>query len=80
MIDVPHNGNDRCARLNRLGIILIADKAIFDIGFGDALDGMTEFLSDQLGGIRVEHIGNLVHRALFHQMLDDVGGTLAHAI
>ena len=35
---------------------------------------------DQLGGIGVDHVVDLVHLALLHQELDDVDGALGHAV
>ena len=37
------------------------EQALFDVGFGHALDGVAEFLGDQLGGVGVDHVGDLVH-------------------
>ena len=56
------------------------EQAFLDVGFGDALDGVAEFLGDQLGGVGVDHVGDLHHLALLHQQLDDVDGALGHAV
>ena len=37
-------------------------------------------VSDQLGGIGVDHVVDLVHLALRHQQLDHVDGALGHAV
>jgi len=39
-----------------------------------------EFLGDQLRGVGIDHVGDLVHRALLHQQPDDIDGALGHAI
>ena len=41
---------------------------------------MTEFLGDQLRRVRIDHVGDLVHRALLHQQPDDVDSALRHAV
>ena len=41
---------------------------------------MAEFLGDQLCGVGVDHVGDLVHRALAHQQTDDVDRALRHAV
>ena len=41
---------------------------------------MPEFLGDELRGIGVDHIGDLVHGAVLHQVLDDVDAALGHAV
>ncbi len=41
-----------------------AEEAFLDIGFGDALHRMAEFLGDELGGVGIDHIGDLHHLAL----------------
>ena len=48
------------------------EQAFLDVGLGDALDGVAEFLGDELGGVGVDHVGDLGHLALLHQQLDDV--------
>ena len=64
MIDMAHDGDDRRARLEIFGVVLVADEAFLDVGLGHAPDGMAEFLGDQLGGIGVDHIVDLVHLAV----------------
>ena len=39
-----------------------------------------EFFSDELGGVGVDHIGDLDHLALLHQEADNVNGTLSHTV
>ena len=56
------------------------EQAFLDVGFGDALDRVAEFLGDELGGVGVDHVGDLRHLALLHQQLDDVDGALRHAV
>ena len=48
--------------------------------FGDAADGVAHLLGDQLGGVGVDHVGDLDHLALLHQQLDHVDGALGHAV
>src|SRR5690606_5623173 len=49
-------------------------------GLGDTLYRVAQFLGDELGGIAVDHIGDLQHDALFHQDLDDIHRALRHAV
>ena len=80
MVDVAHDGDDRRARLQRRRIVGDVEQAFLDVGFGDALDGVAEFLGDELGGVGVDHVGDLRHLALLHQQLDHVDRALGHAV
>ena len=60
--------------------VLAALKALLDIQFGNALDGVTEFLGENLGRIGVDDIVDRVHLALLHQQFDDVNGAFGHAV
>ena len=80
VVDVTHHGHDRRTRLGIGGIVDDVEQAFFDVGRGDALDGVAHFLGDQLRGVGVDHVGDLVHRALLHQQADDVDRALGHAV
>ncbi len=80
VIDMTHDGDDRRARLEVLGVIFLADEAFLDVGLGDPPDRMPEFLGDELGGVGVDHIGDLAHLTVPHQELDDVDAALGHAV
>ena len=80
VIDMAHDGDDRRARLQILGMVLGADEAFLDVGLRDAPDRMAELLGDELGGIGIDHVGDLVHGAVFHQIFDDVDASLGHAV
>ncbi len=56
------------------------EQAFLDVGFGDALDRVAQFFGDQLGGVGVDHVGDLHHLALLHQHADHVDSTLRHAV
>ena len=56
------------------------EQTFLNVGFGDALDGVAHFLGDQLRGVGVDHIGDLVHLAGLHQQANDVDGPLRHAV
>ena len=58
--------------VQRRRIVGGVEQAFLDVGFGDALDGVAEFLGDELGGVGVDHVVDLHHLALLHQDLDDV--------
>ena len=60
--------------------ILLADETGLDVRFRHALGRMAELGHDQLGRIGIDHVGDLVHRALLHQELDEVDGALRHAV
>ena len=59
-------------RLGIGGIVDDVEQAFLDVGGGDALDGVAHFLGDQLRGVGIDHVGDLVHRALLHQQPDHV--------
>ena len=80
VVDMAHDGDHGRARLAIFGVILRADEAFLDVGLGDAPHGVAEFLGDELGGVGVDHIGDLVHFAVLHQELDDVDAPLGHAV
>ena len=80
VVDVAHDGHDRRARLQRRRIVGGVEQAFLDVGFGDAPDGVAEFLGDELGGVGVDHVVDLRHLALLHQDLDDVDRALGHAV
>ena len=80
VIDMAHHGHDRRTRLGIGGIVDDVEQAFFNVGGGDALDGVAHFLGDQLRGIGVDHVGDLVHRALLHQQADHVDRALGHAV
>ena len=80
VIDMAHHGHDRRARLGIGGIVDDVEQAFLDVGCGDALDGVAHFLGDQLRGVGVDHVGDLVHRALLHQQPDHVDRALGHAV
>ena len=80
VVDMAHHGHDRRTRLGVGGIVDDVEQAFLDVGRGDALDGVAQFLGDQLRGVGVDHVGDLVHRALLHQQADDVDRALGHAV
>ena len=72
VVDVAHHGHDGRTRLGVGGVVDDIEQAFFDVSRRNALDGVAELFGDQLGGIGVDHVGDLVHRALLHQHADDV--------
>ena len=80
VVDMAHHGHDRRTRLGIGRIVDDVEQAFLDVGGGDALDGVAEFLGDQLRGVGIDHVGDLVHRALLHQQPDDVDRALGHAV
>ena len=80
VIDMAHDGDHGRTPLQIFGVVVRADEAFFDVGLGNAPHSMPEFLGDELGGIGVDHIGDLVHVAVLHQVLDDVDASLGHAV
>ena len=80
VVDMAHDGDDGRTRLQRLVGVGRVEQAFLDVGFGDALDGVAHLLGDELGGVGVDHVGDLVHRALLHQQADDVDAALRHAV
>src|SRR6266851_3600635 len=80
VIDVAHHGHHGRARLDIGRIVDDIEQAFLDVRRGDALDGVTKLLGDQLRGIGIDHVGDLVHRALFHQQPDHVDRAFGHAV
>ena len=80
VVDVTHHGHHRRARHQVRRIVGGVEHAFFDVGFGDTLDGVAQFLGDELRGVGVDHVVDLRHLALLHQQLDDVDRTLGHAV
>src|SRR5690242_14103440 len=80
VVDMAHDGDDRRARLQILGLIVGADEAFLDVGLRHAPDRVPELLCDELSRVGVDHIGDLVHVAVAHERFDDVDATLGHAI
>ena len=80
VIDMAHHGHDRRTRFGIGGIVDDVEQAFLDVGRGHALDGVAHFLGDQLRGVGIDHVGDLVHRALLHQQADDVDRALRHAV
>ena len=80
VVDVAHDGDDGRARLLILLVVGLADEAFLDVGLRHALGRVAELAHDQLGRVGVDHVVDLVHRALRHQQLDDVDGALGHAV
>ena len=80
VVDVAHDRDDGRTRLERAFRVGRVEQAFLDVGFGDALDRVAEFFGDELRGVGVDHVGDLVHRALAHQHLDHVDRALGHAV
>ena len=80
VVDVAHDGHDRRARVLVFVGIGGAGEAFLDVGFRYALGRVAELAHDDLGRVGVDHIVDLVHRALVHQKPDDVDGALGHAV
>ena len=80
VIDMAHDGDDRRARLQIRRIVRGVEHALFDVGFGDAPHGVTEFLGDELGGVGVDRVGDLRHMTLLHEDADHVDAALGHAV
>ena len=80
VIDVAHDGHDRSAQLQMLVGVLGADEAFLDVGFRNAFHLVAELGDQQLGGIGIQNVGDLVQRALLHQQANDVDTLLRHAV
>jgi len=79
MVDVTHDRDDRRTRSRRAFVVGTIEEALLHVGFGDTLDGVAEFLGNQLRGVGVESVGQGHHTTLAHQKLDHVDGALRHA-
>ena len=80
VIDMTHDGDDRRARHEIRRIVRRVEQAFFHVGFRDAADRMPHLFGHELGGIGVDHVGDLHHLPLLHQQPDHVDGALGHAV
>jgi hypothetical protein len=80
VVDVTHDGDDRRTRDELACVVGNVEDAFFDVGFGDALDGVAEFAGDEFGEVGVDDVARLHHLAFLHQVLDDVDGAFRHAL
>ena len=80
MVNVAHDRDDRRAALQMIVDVLVSDEADFNVRFRHSFRRVTEFLYDQFSRIDVDHVRDLVHCALFHQIFDDVDGAFRHAV
>ena len=80
VVNVTHNRDNRSPRLGGAVFVDLSDKALFNVGFGNPFRRMTEFCDEKLGGIGVDDVVNLMHRALLHHELNDVNRALGHAV
>ena len=80
VVDVAHDGDHGGARLEVAGDVGDAHQALLDIGLRDAAHLVAELLGDELRGVGVDDIVDLVHLPLLHQELDDVDGALGHSV
>ncbi|MND84428.1 hypothetical protein D3C80_763190 [compost metagenome] len=80
VVDVTHDRHDRRTGNHLACVVGLVEDAFFNVGFGNALDGMAEFDRDQFRQIGVDHVARLHHLAFLHQELDDVDGAFGHAL
>ena len=80
VVHVTHDSDHRSTRQGIVLMVLGRDEAGLDIAFGYPSDGMAELGGDQLGGVGVEHVVDLKHGALTHQVLDDVDTAHGHSL
>ena len=80
VVDVAHDGHHRRTLRQRRRIVGDVEEALLDVGFSDALDGVAQFLGQELGGIGIDHIVDLCHVTLLHQELDHIDRALGHAV
>ena len=80
VVDVAHDGDHRRTRLEIGFVVGAGEQALLDVGLGDAANGVTHLLGDELGGVGVDDVGGLDHLALLHQVLDHLDDALGHAV
>ena len=80
VVDMAHDGDHRRARLELRLVGRRGEQTLDDIGFGNAVHGVAHVLCNELGGVGIENVGSLDQLALFHEQLDDIHGTLGHAV
>ena len=80
VVNMAHHRHHGGTRFGVGGIVDGIEQPFLDVGCCHALDGVAHFLGDQLRGVGVDHVGDLVHGALLHQQPDDVDGAFRHAV
>src|SRR5690606_10370382 len=80
VVDMAHDRDDRRTRLGRALLVLDVEQTLLDVRFRDAADRMAHFLGDQLRGVGVDDVVDLLHLALLHQQADDIDRALRHAV
>ena len=80
VVNVAHNNNDRRTFDQLIGAVLfLGEQALFDRNMNFMLHLCVEFLCDQGGGIKIDHIGSSVHFAHLHELGNNLGHVLLQA-
>ena len=80
VVDMAHDGHDRRARLQVLGLVLDGVDDLFHVGVGNAHGVVAEFLDDKFRRVGVDGLVHVDHHAHLHQRLDHVGGPFGHPV
>ena len=80
VIDMAHDGDDWRTGTQRCILVGGALQALQNVGFGNALDGVPVFRSDELGGVGIDRVVDRRHHAVLHQHLDDVHCAARHTV
>ena len=80
VINVTHDGHDRCARLKIFFLVFNIINDVFDIGVRDAHNLMAKLFNNQFGGIGIDHLVLGRHDTVGHQGFHYVCNALRHAV
>ncbi len=77
---MTHDGDDRRARHDVFGIVGFIAKTDFNVGFGDAFDGVAKFADDEFSRVGIYNLCNRGHDTKLHKCLDDFAARLGHTV
>src|SRR5690606_37653099 len=80
VVDVTHDRHNRWSGNLLAFVIDNVEDTFFNVGFGNALDGMAKFDSDKLRKVCVDDVARLHHLTFLHQELDDINSPFGHPL
>ena len=80
VVYMPHDGDHRRARLQRLFEVFLAAQASLDIRLRDPSQAVSELGDEELGGVGIDDLVDRRHHPHAHQRLDHVDPALGHAV
>ena len=80
MVNVTHDSNNRRTRFEIIRSIGRIKETFFDIRFSNTLHRMSQFFSNELGRVSIDHIRDLHHLPLLHEEADNVDCSFCHTV